>query len=798
MAIESVYWESGAGDDLHLVPGLTSPRLDHQLWIKDSVAGLVRADAPPPGVVVTLAPNFPTGPGTAGVAVSPTGGVTVTAPLPVADRLLNFLIMVTVKEGAAGAKLWTWRRFFIHRDIVRIWLTPETLTVRQDAGNTRFTLLAEFDDGTYGDLTPWCPRDTPSVAAGSYVRLTNTPGPAITWISKTTSIVAVDSGTGLLVAAANSGTANIWAHIGPPPPPPAVGPPPPLPVKSAALGFTHAAVPWSTPVPVIHIDGRPGFDGMGSAANVLILPDGFVDDPNHPGLEKLRFEGLARQLVHQLRTRQRTRPFDVLRDKLNYFMAWIPSREAGISTLPTVERSKVVGRPDQAVEVETATEKGFVPLEWSIPVTNTRFLLNERDTAFHTAFGNRPRAKHGDELRSVGGHPLRFDDGAFNDFLGALRKPSGGAVGAAWASGGRDEDRIIILCRSLRDGGSNNPRQPTGRYICMTLGERDHHEIEDHLSDFGKDLLPDSIPARMDLESVNTAAHELGHSLMLGNEYGGDDEAPTDANTLEQIAKWTNIQARATLIKGGDLHADEIKWRWPRIEKAGVLKARLPSGGGYRVVLEGGHGKPFVKGDVVRLRLRPLITAGRHSDRFIVDNEVTGDELQLMALVAPPFVPGNFQPGSVLFAAVRGPDPNPADHIFGEDLQLVHEGTVARINATHNPLNALDKALPNRGCPGEAKTPTPATNFLDGKAPKPPHFSSWIVGLYENGDGFNCDVYRPTGVCLMREHHLFVDPTKSTESSYQFCTVCRYVIVDLLDPTLHGLMDEEYEPRYPK
>jgi hypothetical protein len=140
-------------------------------------------------------------------------------------------------------------------------------------------------------------------------------------------------------------------------------------VKSAALGFARASVPWSTPVPVVHIDG-PGFDGMSSAANVLILPDGFVDDPNHPGLEELRFEGLARQLVHQLRTRQRTRPFDVLRDKVNYFMAWVPSREAGISTLPAVERSKVVGRPDRAVEVETATEEVFVPLEWSIPVTN--------------------------------------------------------------------------------------------------------------------------------------------------------------------------------------------------------------------------------------------------------------------------------------------------------------------------------------------------------------------------------------------------------------------------------------------
>ena len=35
------------------------------------------------------------------------------------------------------------------------------------------------------------------------------------------------------------------------------------------------------------------------------------------------------------------------------------------------------------------------------------------------------------------------------------------------------------------------------------------------------------------------------------------------------------------------------------------------------------------------------------------------------------------------------------------------------------------------------------------------------------------------------------------ERSYQFCPVCRYAMVDLLDPTLHGRMDDLYQPRYP-
>ena len=32
---------------------------------------------------------------------------------------------------------------------------------------------------------------------------------------------------------------------------------------------------------------------------------------------------------------------------------------------------------------------------------------------------------------------------------------------------------------------------------------------------------------------------------------------------------------------------------------------------------------------------------------------------------------------------------------------------------------------------------------------------------------------------------------------YQFCTVCRYAIVDLIDPSQHGALDADYAPRYP-
>ena len=70
-----------------------------------------------------------------------------------------------------------------------------------------------------------------------------------------------------------------------------------------------------------------------------------------------------------------------------------------------------------------------------------------------------------------------------------------------------------------------------------------------------------------------------------------------------------------------------------------------------------------------------------------------------------------------------------------------------------------------------------------------------MVGLYENGDSFDCGVYRPTGVCLMRSQHY--RDTRGHDRAYQFCPVCRYAMVDFIDPTQHGAIDADYEPRYP-
>jgi hypothetical protein len=173
-----------------------------------------------------------------------------------------------------------------------------------------------------------------------------------------------------------------------------------------------------------------------------------------------------------------------------------------------------------------------------------------------------------------------------------------------------------------------------------------------------------------------------------------------------------------------------------------------------------------------------------------------GDEIEATLLGAA-LNPDDFPADSIVMEPRREPDPDPAHDVYGDDLELVHKRIRDRIDTTHNPLNAKDGDPPNRPCPGQAPTPTGATNFPGGVAPKRPRFSSWIVGLYENAAEFDCDVYRPTGICIMRQR-LYFDPDVGRERAYQFCPVCRYAMVDLIDPSKHGPIDRDYHPRYPR
>jgi hypothetical protein len=113
------------------------------------------------------------------------------------------------------------------------------------------------------------------------------------------------------------------------------------------------------------------------------------------------------------------------------------------------------------------------------------------------------------------------------------------------------------------------------------------------------------------------------------------------------------------------------------------------------------------------------------------------------------------------------------------------ENIRAHIIATHAPLNAplgnVNATHETAVCVANYAGIVTPSNLPS--LPKQPANLQDIVGLYEGGGGHDCGVFRPTGRCKMRQ---------GLDATVPFCHVCRYLIVDRVDPTRHGELDLLY------
>jgi hypothetical protein len=83
---------------------------------------------------------------------------------------------------------------------------------------------------------------------------------------------------------------------------------------------------------------------------------------------------------------------------------------------------------------------------------------------------------------------------------------------------------------------------------------------------------------------------------------------------------------------------------------------------------------------------------------------------------------------------------------------------------------------------------------LPAAKPAPPNVPGFVwprhqlqaVAAYEVGAGFDCGVIRPTGECKMRT------VVQTTEPPVEFCFVCKYAIVNAIDPASLATIDREY------
>ena len=456
------------------------------------------------------------------------------------------------------------------------------------------------------------------------------------------------------------------------------------------------------------------------------------------------------------------------------------------------------------------------PMTW-------RTILNECDSAFGMSNFDRPRATSSFGEVMLGSNPRRTSDPNIFKFIENLRY-GGHQLGATWIGNGKDASLVCFLCHTQRHAG-----KAWGSYFLCSTGRSVLVRLRSGLQSGGQTAMAlDTPPMTSGEETLlpTVAMHELSHRLGLADEYGDGGGAvhPGDDAALNVMGKkiivTTTPATSTTPPRTVYDKTTAIKWLWPRITKAAVLDG-LPvlSGVGLKVPLRKGHGKPFKFGDLVRFRETP-VRLSPDQDPFVqflphLSFSITSHKDDEVTVVLVP-------PGGTVVTDMSQPNPTGSDprrvvDIFlplfdpskryalicprrspglagGTELKLVPEKIRTHIASSHGPLNAPPGNIAGHevfaclASKDHAGTMSP-TNLPPGFT-LPPALAAPadLIGVYEGGAGHDCGMFRPSGRCKMRAQF---------DATVPFCHVCRYLIVDRLDPTKHGELDALYDPVYP-
>jgi hypothetical protein len=846
MASVRLLWADGS--DIHVLKNEKSPTLISRLIVEDDSippkreSAAIASDIDP--TTFTFTPNFrsqttpPDPPTHASIEVNTaTGEVTVPPSLSAPPRLRSFVLEATVKTKPPNATTLGPLpiRVCVHNAITDFWLTPNPLTVRLFAGQSHLTVLARFDDDTVGDITG---------------------RPGITWSSVPAAIITVKA-DGRLEAQTGSGEAVISArHAGKTRKAKVRAEDPWGPAVAATLVPGSAGVAKMAGVPnflflpdgfkaeekkefkalvqaivnQLHsTDGFPPYGDLKGVANYFMA---FVPSPDRGTsvLYEMELEGRKKPVGRAIPD-----PVKKLIALSNFTLAnliW----EVGLPTPAdaAVSHASAVANWGLQYRRRFSTLTQAVYQQWQRllgPQHDGYRLANERDTAFGLRHGQRPA------MERISDHEIRFNSrrtrwDELRPMFGNLRlkTTTGPKIGAIWTEQntiapmdppsdpklpagltvGQDSGRVCFLlggaCGGRALDGVDEAMQ-VAQAIASSLTKRPVVPFKEVTVAGNKqvELVPLDLPSTPDLDAVATVAHQLTHAFVLLDEYGFPDAPLTipTARISEVRAKGRNvIEAERVTISPSDENLDASKlrfglvpWLWPRIDAAGVFMA-VPDRDDTNpslidIRLQKGQAKQFEPFNLVRLRKRRQLVRNLFSFQtpLLTVDAVLGDIVTVREAQPGDLPISEFLQGGVLFRPVRG-KPTASDP-DGPDLPLIAPIILDRLKSSKRPLNrAADAALCVKD---EALIQTPRNLPAIPRDLLPLRMAD-IVGLYDGGASFFCGVYHPSGACLMRA------PKDPSFGTYRLCHVCRYVVVDHVDPTKLKKIDGDYEAnrRYPQ
>jgi hypothetical protein len=832
LAFAGIFWTNEfLGADVHVLRGQVSRPLNAVLGLlSDSgTAILATATLPPDVTAIAFTPIFPFTAAANGISVNAATGAVTAAAVPALGglppssvKVPNFIIQVVVTHTSAAAPNPLPPisvRVHVHDAVTRVTLGPHTpqipmpgprdpaLTVRVEPpglspSNVRFSVFAEFDDGPEAAGI----QKVPTVGNISL-------HPGLTWTATdlaraATADLTINPATGAMVAKNPGKTALVTVKL-----PADMG-------GGSANEVVQTAEPWSTPKVANLVPVSPGAKNL-ALPNLLFLSDGFLDG------EQRKFEVFVGKIFEQMRNAKTTFPFNRLRPQINVWTVFVPSRQRGATALnalrfvargpkrtPSMDALPIPEPPDPVHGVQSVEQ-----LLWQVglPIRSDQHvafaakqqvwnqvygaahtagitaaiysdwtslwdysLALDQDTAFGLCTGNGwPQVSSADDGRQLYLHPFRAQRPHIDAMLKALTTLADGVevpLGATWTTG-KDRSHVVILSAGARSSGAEH------EIVASDLGTPTEINILDSVLDSSAVAIsPYPIPDDASFLLRANIAHELGHTLQLGDEYGGAPKL-TDPSLIKDF--W-NLKDEASLTNPAHgLDGGKIPWAWPRMIKTAVLQ-QAPDGigkGPFRFLVGTGQAVGFRANDTVRLRTRPVNTTLVSSASFTVTNVTSvaaGDQIDAKLVDDTQIFLKDLWPKDTLIYV-------PRLDTAGHELTLLDDRVRDWITRTGIPLNRLVIA-----CTKETGDTQAAVNHPPGLTNKKPRWSPWMIGLMDGGDEFDCGVFHPSGACIMRQLLVSSVAAENPGVPYIFCGVCRYILVDILDPTLHPAVDDEF------
>ena len=351
-------------------------------------------------------------------------------------------------------------------------------------------------------------------------------------------------------------------------------------------------------------------------------------------------------------------------------------------------------------------------------------------------------------------------------------------------------DRVVFVVDDQFRGGARLPvisslEPAENRFVALSIG--DPAGFDGVAATAGSPfLMRNAVRETFHAGGVaSSIIHEIGHTLGLGDEYEYQNRAQVGESegARHSLEAFDNLELLVDVAPGGTVDLSRLKWNVCQAEKASRVLDIHPDFGFITVDIEGDATKLWKDNELVRLRTsfstpRPRDPAGNADATIPRIREfpyqvlsTSGHEVRLMSMGA---TPGAEDEIHVLYKPKLTAD--------GRDIRLLDpivEDYVKAHGVFPKPPGGCVGT--NRADPGgEAVPPPPIPNL------KVPTYPADLIGLYEGGWDWACGVVRPAGRCKMRRGATYDEQSDGTYKIevWEFCFVCKFIIVDRVDPSL--------------